>query len=186
MMAGIMSQVIPILTGSGVEFDSALMMMSAMALAGMPLSYVWGWIDDKIGTPKTNAIFGMAYVIGSACFAFGSGANLSLIYVGLFCVSLGVGGMPNLLPSLIAWVFGRKEFVSIYRWVYGLQLVCMSIGMTYLAVMNDMTGSYSLAFKTFIPMAILCVWMFANIKKSYDPERQALEANITSAQLKSA
>jgi sugar phosphate permease len=175
MMAGIMSQVIPILTSSGLTLDSALFLMSAMALCGMPLSYFWGWLDDKIGTPKTNAVFSLAYVIGAAGFAFGDADNLTLIYIALFCISLGVGGMPNLMPSLIAWVFGRNEFVNIYRWVYGAQMVAMSAGMTYLAVMNDITGSYSMSFITFIPIAIACSLMFLFIKKTYDPERLALE-----------
>ncbi|WED24924.1 MFS transporter [Vibrio sp. JC009] len=181
MMAGIMSQVIPILTGSGVELDSALFMMSAMALGGMPLSYFWGWLDDKIGTPKTNAVFSLAYVIGAAGFAFGGPDNMYLIYIALFCISLGVGGMPNLMPSIIAWVFGRNEFVNIYRWVYGFQMVCMSIGMTYLAVMNDMTGSYSVSFMTFIPLALLCSLCFMLIRKTYDPERIALEEKAGNA-----
>ncbi|CAH0529532.1 MFS transporter [Vibrio hippocampi] len=174
MMAGIMSQVIPILTSSGLELNTALFLMSAMALGGMPLSYFWGWLDDKIGTPKTNAVFGLAYLVGAFGFAFGNADSLYLIYIALFCVSLGVGGMPNLLPSLIAWVFGRNEFVNIYRWVYGLQMVATSIGMTYLAVMNDVTGSYSISFMTFIPLAIICSLMFLRIKRTHDPERMAL------------
>lgn len=175
MMAGIMSQVIPILTGAGVTLDSALFMMSVMALAGMPLSYFWGWIDDKIGTPKANALFSLAYVIGAAGFAFGGPENIYLVYIALFCISLGVGGMPNLMPSLIAYVFGRHEFINVSRWVYAFQMVMMSIGMTYLAVMNDMTGSYSVSFMTFIPLALLCTFMFLGIKKSHDPERTAME-----------
>lgn len=175
MMAGIMSQVIPILTGSGLSLDTSLFLMSAMALCGMPLSYFWGWLDDKVGTPKTNAVFSLAYVIGAAGFAFGGADNVILIYIALFCISLGVGGMPNLMPSLIAWVFGRNEFVNIFRWVYGVQMVAMSVGMTYLAVMNDMTGSYSMSFVTFIPIALACSIMFLFIKKTYDPERLALE-----------
>lgn len=175
MMAGIMSQVIPILTGAGVSLDSALFMMSAMALGGMPLSYLWGWLDDKIGTPKANAVFSLAYVIGAFGFAFGGPDSLYLIYIALFCISLGVGGMPNLMPSLIAYVFGRHEFVNIYRWVYGVQMVMMSIGMTYLAVMNDITGSYSSSFISFIPLALLCTFMLWNIKKTHDPERKVMQ-----------
>ena len=156
MMAGIMSQVIPILTGSGVEIDKALTLMSVMAIAGMPLSYFWGWMDDKIGTPKTNAVFSLAYVLGSAGFAFGGPDSMWMVYGALFCISLGVGGMPNLMPSLMAYVFGRDEFVNINRWVYALQMIAMSFGMTYLAVMNDITGSYSMSFITFIPLAAIC------------------------------
>ncbi|MDB1125297.1 MFS transporter [Vibrio algarum] len=182
MMAGIMSQVIPILTGAGIELDTALFLMSAMALGGMPLSYVWGWLDDKIGTPKANAVFSLAYLVGAAGFAFGGPDNLYLIYIALFCISLGVGGMPNLMPSLVAYVFGRDEFVNIYRWVNGIQVVMMSIGMTYLAVMNDMTGSYSASFITFIPLAALCGIFFLSIKKTYDPERMALEGTGKRAQ----
>jgi sugar phosphate permease len=181
MMAGIMSQVIPILTGVGIGLDRALFLMSVMAIFGMPLSYVWGWLDDKVGTPKANAIFSLAYVFGAAGFAFGGPDSLYLIYLALFCISLGVGGMPNLMPSLIAYVFGRDEFVNISRWVNVIQGVLMSVGMAYLALMNDLTGSYSLSFITFIPLALLCGYLFLNIKKSHDPERIALEEKAFAA-----
>lgn len=175
MMAGIMSQVIPILTGAGFGLDRALFLMSIAAIAGMPLSYVWGWIDDKIGTPKTNAIFTLSYLFGALGFAYGGPENPILLYIAMFCVSLGVGGMPNLMPSLIAYVFGRHEFVNISRWVNVAQGALMSVGMAYLAISNDMTGSYSFAFKTFIPISIMCIVFFLMIKKSHDPERIAIQ-----------
>lgn len=89
MMAGIMIQVIPILTGAGIEKDRALFLMSVAAIAGMPLSYVWGWIDDKIGTPKTNGIFTLSYLFGALGFAYGGPENPALLYIAMFCVSLG-------------------------------------------------------------------------------------------------
>jgi MFS family permease len=175
MMAGIMSQVIPILVSSGFELNRALALMSTAALLGMPLSYVWGWFDDKIGTPKTNAVFSISYIIAAAGFAYGGPETPWLLYVAMFCVSLGVGGMPNLMPSLIAYTFGRDEFVNISRWVNVAQALLMSVGMAYLALMNDKFGSYSLAFKTFIPLAILCGVFFLLIRKSLDPERLAIQ-----------
>ena len=175
MMAGIMSQVVPILLGSGMELKEALGLMSIMAIGGMPLSYVWGWLDDKIGTPKANAVFSLAYVIGAAGFALGGPDSMYLIYIALFCISLGVGGMPNLMPSLIVWVFGRNEFVNISRWINVAQAILMSVGMTYLAVMNDVTGSYSAGLMSFVPLAILCAISFLMIKKTHDPERIAIE-----------
>jgi MFS family permease len=175
MMAGIMSQVIPILTGSGIELNRALGLMSGAALLGMPLSYVWGWIDDKIGTPKTNAVFSLSYLIGAVGFAYGGPDSVWLLYIAMFAVSLGVGGMPNLMPSLIAYTFGRDEFVNISRWVNVYQAILMSAGMYYLAKMNDVFGSYSFAFKTFIPISIFCGICFLLIRKSLDPERLALQ-----------
>jgi MFS family permease len=177
MMAGIMSQVIPILTGSGFELNRALGLMSAAAVLGMPFSYIWGWIDDKVGTPITNAIFSLSYVIGSLGFAYGGQDNAWLLYIAMFGVTLGVGGMPNLMPSLIAYTFGRDEFVNISRWVNVSQAIFMSIGMWYLAYMNDLTGSYALGFKTFVPVAIICGILFLMIRQTLDPERLAIQDN---------
>jgi MFS family permease len=176
MMAGIMSQVIPILTGSGFELNRALGLMSAAAILGMPFSYIWGWIDDKIGTPKTNAIFTLSYIIAAICFAYGP-AHPWMLYLAMFGVTLGVGGMPNLMPSLIAYTFGRDEFVNISRWVNVSQAIFTSVGMAYLALMNDKFGSYGLAFKTFIPVCIFCIICFLLIRQSLDPERLAIEEN---------
>jgi MFS family permease len=175
MMAGIMSQVIAILTGVGVSMDRALGMMSFACLAGMPLSYVWGWLDDKIGTPKTNALFTCTSLFGAIGFAYGTADNMFVLYAALFCIALGVGGGPNLQPSIIAYVFGRKEFVNVFRYATIINAILSSVGMTYLAVMNDKFGSYSVAFKTFIPISILCAILLLSVKKTYDPERIALQ-----------
>jgi sugar phosphate permease len=177
MMAGIMSQVIPILTNSGFELNRALMSLSIASIAGMPLSYVWGWIDDKVGTPKTNAVFTLVYLFGALGFAYGSGDRPTLLYIGMFCVSLGMAGMPNLMPSLVAYVYGRDEFVSVGRWINLPMAFFMSVGMYYLAKVHDMTGSYAFAFKSFVPVSIFCMILFLLIRRTMDPERLALQGH---------
>ncbi len=174
MMTGIMSQLIPRFLDVGIPLNQALGLMSLAAVAGMPMSYVWGWLDDKLGTPKTCVIFSFAYVFGSFCFIFGSAENMVFAFGGILAVALTTGGMPNLQPSLQAWVFGRKDFVNTNRYINVGHMVLRSLGFTVMGAVYAMYGTYTPAYIIFIVVALITAVLFSMIKTTYDPERIAL------------
>ncbi len=174
MMTGIMSQLIPRFLDVGIPLNQALGLMSIAAIAGMPMSYVWGWLDDKLGTPKTCVIFSFAYVFGSFCFIFGSAENMIFAFGGILAVALTTGGMPNLQPSLQAWVFGRKDFVNTNRYINVGHMVLRSLGFTVMGAVYAMYGTYTPAYIIFIVVALITAVLFSMIKTTYDPERIAL------------
>jgi nitrate/nitrite transporter NarK len=174
MMTGIMSQLIPRLTDVGFTINQALMMMSIAALGGMPMSYVWGWLDDKYGTPKTCVIFSWAYILGSVCFVFGSSDNIIATFGGILAISLTTGGMPNLQPSIQAWVFGRKDFVNTNRYINMGHMVLRSSAFTIMGMIYATFGTYTPAYILFIGLSIICMILFMMIKTTYDPDRLAL------------
>lgn len=174
MMTGIMSQLIPRLTDVGFTINQALLMMSVAALGGMPMSYVWGWLDDKYGTPKTCVIFSWAYIFGSVCFVFGSSENIIATFGGILAISLTTGGMPNLQPSLQAWVFGRKDFVNTNRYINMGHMVLRSSAFTLMGIIYATFGTYTPAYILFIGLAIITMILFMMVKTTYDPERLAI------------
>ncbi len=183
MMTGIMSQLIPRFLDVGIPLNRALALMSIAAIAGMPMSYVWGWLDDKFGTPKTCIIFSFAYVFGSFCFIFGSADNMIFAFGGILAVALTTGGMPNLQPSLQAWVFGRKDFVNTNRYISIGHMVLRSMGFTVMGAVYAHYGTYTPAYIIFIGLALVTAVLFSMIKTTYDPERIAL-MNEESGQMK--
>ncbi|MCP3940175.1 MAG: MFS transporter [Desulfobacteraceae bacterium] len=174
MMTGIMSQLIPRFLDVGIPLDQALGLMSLAAIAGMPMSYVWGWLDDKFGTPKTCILFSFAYVFGSICFIFGSAENMIFAFGGILAVALTTGGMPNLQPSLQAWVFGRKDFINTNRYINVGHMILRSFGFTVMGIIYSRYGTYTPAYYIFIGVAIVTAILFSMIKTTYDPERIAL------------
>lgn len=174
MMTGIMSQLIPRLTDVGIPLNQALIMMSVAALMGMPMSYLWGWLDDKFGTPKTCVIFSFAYIFGSICFVYGSAENMIFTFGGILAIALTTGGMPNLQPSLQAWVFGRKDYINTNRYIFMGHMVLRSSAFTIMGFIYARYGTYTPAYVLFIGLAIITAILFAMVKTTYDKDRIAL------------
>jgi sugar phosphate permease len=172
VLGGIMSQLIPVFTSSGISVNKALGMMSVAALAGMPLSYIWGWLDDKIGTPNTTAVFSLVLITGCLGMAYGSAENTFPYYLAIFCIALGTAGMPNLQPSLLAYMVGRKEFVNVSRYTNIIFGIFGSISMSFVPVTYAILGSYKPVFLSMIIFAVLGIILTQFCKKTFDPERQ--------------
>jgi MFS family permease len=172
IIGAVMSQLIPVFTASGISINKALGMMSVAALAGLPLSYIWGWLDDKIGTPITSTIFSGTMLIGCISMAYGSAENIPLFYLAVFCVALGIAGLPNLQQSLLAYMVGRKEFVNISRYTNILQQLLSGVSMAYVPVAYAYFGSYKPVFLSMLIFGITGMVLMLFTRKSYDPERQ--------------
>jgi sugar phosphate permease len=171
VLGAIMSQMIPVFTSAGIGINSALLMMSVAALAGMPLSYVWGILDDKFGTPKTCAIFTCVMVLGALGMAYGSAESTSPFYLAVLCIALGTAGMPNLAPSLLAYMVGREEFININRYVQIVNSLFISISMAYVPVMHGIFGSYKPVFLSLLVFPVIILILLIFTQKSFDPER---------------
>jgi MFS family permease len=173
MLVGtIMSQLIPVFTSSGIPINKALGMMSAAALVGMPISYIWGWLDDKIGTPITTAIFSLTLIAGCLGMAYGSADRVSLYYMAIVSVALGTAGLPNLQQSLLAYLVGRAEFVNISRYTNILQALFTGVSMAYVPVTYAYFGNYRSVFLSLIIFGVIAIALLIFCRQTFDPERQ--------------
>lgn len=175
VVGSIMSQMIPVFTSSGLTINAALGMMAVGALAGIPLSYVWGYLDDKIGTPKTTLIFVSVLVTGAVGMAFGSVENIQMFYLAIVCLALASAGMPNLQPSSLAYMVGRKEFLNVQRYFHVVNAVFLSISMAYVPVMYNILGSYKPVFLSLIIFIVITLIALRFTDKTFDPENKKSE-----------
>ncbi len=169
MMTSIMSQFVARMTDQGITPDVAIGMLSIAAVAGMPFSYFWGWLDDKISTPKTSGIFLLTYVITAIAMIFAGKDNMAAVYLAGFAVAATTGGMINLIPSSITWVFGGHEYVNANRTISTFQLIGRSIAFYLMGAIYTNFGSYTVAYYIFIPLAIIGSICLFSIRRSYDP-----------------
>ena len=174
VLGSIMSQMIPVFVSSGIPINEALGMMAVGALAGIPLSYVWGYLDDKIGTPNTAMLFTTVLITGSIGMAYGSVENIEMYYLAIVCIALGSAGMPNLQPSSLAYIVGRKEFLNVQRYFHVVNAVFLSISMAYVPVMFSIWGSYKPVFLSLLVFIVLILIALAFCRRTFDPERQAI------------
>lgn len=112
-LIGVMIQMVPRLMSIGLSIDQSLLWLTIASIIGIPASYLWGVIDQKVGTKKTVIIFCAHWTISMIIAVIGmatGSAAVSIISVVIFACALG--GLGNLMPSMEIQVFGRYDFAA--------------------------------------------------------------------------
>lgn len=132
-------------TGASTLFiGQATKWLSVGAILGIPMSFVFGFINDKLGTPTASLILGITElftVIGlmaqhSAVAATGSCSVPMLILWG-FGVGCMTGGCPALHPASISFAFGRRSYQSANRVIMAIQLIPSAVGASIMIALID-------------------------------------------------
>lgn len=177
VMGGFMSLfVVVMMVEFGVPPTTSVWYLTAASLLGMVISYLWGIIDDKFGTPI--ACRGL-----SASYFFMSGAMLlavvtkfqPVIFISVVGIAFATGGIPNLTPSVFGYVYGRKQFMHANKVIGPLTSIISAPATFIFTKIQEVTG-------TFMPVYVICMIAaaigfvcFCMLNKSYDPERHALK-----------
>lgn len=117
------------LAPAGSENPMAVWMMATKYLAigailGIPMSYVFGWIDDKLGSVKASIILGLTELIPVlALMLQPEGGSVPMMVAWGFGVACMTGGVPTMHPCITAYAYGRKEYQSANRIIMAIQLI---------------------------------------------------------------
>ena len=100
------------------------------AILGIPMSFIFGVIDDKLGTPVASVVLGLTEflpiigLMGQAKAVAETGAcNAPMLVLWGFGVACMTGGVPTMHPSSIGYAFGRREYQSANRVIMAIQLI---------------------------------------------------------------
>lgn len=157
---GIVSRLIPRLMSLGYEQATALTMLTVAALCGIFGSYCWGWLDQKIGTRKTSVIYGFWYIL--ALFLLMIENNTAITMVAIVVVGIGIGGIGNLVPSMIGTVYGRKDYLVANLFIMPLCAIIRSCAFALMSFALALTGGYTGAYGIFIGacvVGIIVIWL---------------------------
>ena len=153
-LVGILSQFVPHMMSVGYEQSQALMMLTIVSIVAIPGSYFWGWLDSKIGTKKASFIFAFSYVIALICLI--TSVNAAVVWVGCICAGFGIGGLLNLLTSMVITVYGRKDFVFANSVIVPIASILRVLAFMVVAFLLQLSnGSYTLPYVVFIVIDII-------------------------------
>ena len=108
-----MAQMIPRLASLGMDTNAGILWLSIASIIGIPGSFAWGAIDQKIGTGKTNRIFCVCWAATMIVSALGMAvASVPVTIISIVLYSLLNGGLGNMMPSMFISVFGRFDFAQ--------------------------------------------------------------------------
>jgi MFS family permease len=174
IMTGFMSIFVPRMLELGIPLFTAANYLSMASILGIFLSYAWGWIDDKFGAPKASIGLGCGYLFMSLAMWFASNGNQVLIIIAVVGVACATGGLPNLNPSSIAYVYGRKVFMSNLRWIMLVAGGLSAPAVVVFGMIKDTYGSYDSVYLLCSILGVIAILSFAMIRRSYDPDRKAV------------
>lgn len=140
-LVGTVSRMIPRLVIVGIDQNVAVLWLTIASVIGIPASFFWGLIDQKIGTKKAVEIFCVLWTIMMAIAAVGSAAvsvPVSIISVVFYACLLG--GLGNLMPSMVIQIFGRYDFPQANKLVVPLVVGIRSFALLIVPMMLQMSG----------------------------------------------
>lgn len=168
IIVAVMAFYVTTLALTGTSEATYLLWLSIGSVLGIPLSYLLGVLDDKLGTVKSCMILCVFYLIVLVGMLVVQANQVFLIGLIAFGIAGMTGGTPNLHPSLTVYCFGRKNFQAAYRWINSLQSIIVSFAVAFMAAILDLTGGLKLGYVIMIGMVIVAFVCFLIIGRKPD------------------
>jgi MFS family permease len=118
--------------------------LSLGVLVGIGMSFIFGVIDDKLGTPIASLILGVTEffpVIGlmmqAKSVAETGSCNVPMLVLWGFGVACMTGGVPTMHPASVSFMFGRREYQSANRVIMAIQLIPSAVAAMMMTVLID-------------------------------------------------
>lgn len=148
--------------------SKALIFLSIGAASGIPMSYVLGWIDDKLGSIKASLVLNILFFFAVIPLAIMPvGGNNVLMAVWAFGVACMTGGIPTMHPCITSYVYGRKDYMAANKWIMTIQAIPMGFALTFMGIFNQM-GQLTAAYYILIGLLVVSFGTILSMKNIPD------------------
>lgn len=151
----------------GVNPNTVLNLMTISAIVGIPLSYFWGWLDDKVGTKKSCYTLALGFTLMSVAMVLAKNGNVIIVAMAVIGIAAVIGGAPNLNPSMIVNVFGPSEYLNVNRYLNIGQNILRLLALVMMSAIRDLTGSYTPGYVVCVILSLASLGLFIAIKTRY-------------------
>jgi MFS family permease len=153
---GVLTQFIVRAGSLGIGIGTAILILSVGGILTMPFSYLFGFLDARIGSKKITSILLALYIIGLIVMIF-AGSNVAANAIGASIFFVALGGINNMMTSYTTSVFGRYDFTSANRIMYPIYTALRCSAFIILGISVSSSGGYTTAYIIF---AVCCVIAF--------------------------
>ena len=161
-VVGVMSQLKPRFVDVGFSDTTAMTLMAVTALFGALGKYSWGMLCDFISPLRVVSAIMIANGIGLVA-ALAADSPLA-VGVFIFLFGFAMGGVMATYPIIVADLFGRTSFASVFRFM-AVFLVLQMSGYIIAGLSFDMTGSYNTAYGLFIVLDIIAAVILLAVRR---------------------
>jgi len=162
---------IPHLVDMGISYTAASACLGTMILISIPGRLVFGWLGDFVD--KRLLLLAASLLQAVAIFVFIQASSLWMAYIFVVLFGIGYGGEIPLTLAFRGQLWGRKAFATLG----GIAAAFYSVGTVAAPVLAgylfDVSGSYSVAFYTFMGLITVSGFAFLAIRQPKAPPRLA-------------
>ncbi|MCL1829053.1 MAG: MFS transporter [Oscillospiraceae bacterium] len=128
----------------------AMAFIFCFSIFGAVLSLFSGFIDDKLGTRRATIMMCSLMFLGTIGLSFGSAEAPWLIWIGIVALGGNVGAAPNLGPSMVVYLFGRKAFNRVYRLLNTGMYIIPAFAIGFVSSFLERDGHFANAYRVMI------------------------------------
>lgn len=164
--AGIICQLVPRLNtvAGGAYASMSVSMMTIASVLGLFGSYMWGWLDQKIGTKPACFVYGFWYVVALILMILQS-VSVVFVWLSVIMVGIGIGGIGNLVPSLVGTCFGRYDFIQANKVIAPLNTIVSSSGIILAGIFSQTSWGYTGLYGVLIVTSLIGVLLIKLLVK---------------------
>ena len=162
LLGSIVLHQIPHLVSIGIDHEAAASILGLMILISIPGRLVFGTLGDYVSKRLLLTAVMMIQALGVLIFAYAS--SVVHVYASIVIYGLAYGGAIPLLMAFRGELFGRKRFASISGIMAPFKMIGNVGGPIFAGYVFDVTGSYRLAFLSFVVLAVLSAASFLMIR----------------------
>ena len=175
-LVGIMAFFVPQMASTGTDAAIYLPTLTISAVLGMVLSYLVGVVDDKWGTPSAFLLLCAFNLMAIFGLLFMTRNNIPLLAVAAVGIAGMTGGLQNIQPSIVSYIYGRRNFSALNGWLYAFESIFSSFGLSYMSIIMDTTGSLNAAYWGMAIMTALSAVFIVFLWKRNPQARDTLAA----------
>ncbi|MBI3797313.1 MAG: MFS transporter [Deltaproteobacteria bacterium] len=158
---GCVIHLVPLLTDRGFSTQSAALVASLPAVAGLIGKVGIGYLLDRCFAPYVAVCFFCGFALG--LFLLWSGMAGGVVLMAVMLVGLGVGAELDVMPYMVSRYFGLRAFGEIYSYTFALFTLGGVIGPLLMGAGFDATGSYRLVLGTFVMAALTAAGLMTRL-----------------------
>jgi sugar phosphate permease len=155
---GIVVQMVPRMTSIGYSLSHAIALLSIAAVCAIPGSLLWGWLDQKFGPRFASVVYALLYIATLLLLIFQT-SNTVITFFTVVCVGLGLGGIKNLITSIIGTVYGRYDFTAANRMIMPISIIVRTLAFVVMGVTLAAFKTLSAAYASFIVVDIIAIFL---------------------------
>ena len=160
---GLLSQWVPRMVSLGYDLSWGILTLSVAAAIGFFGSYGYGVLDMKIGPKKASVIIAINYLLALIFTVLPF--NPAFLYISVVLIGVGIGGVANLIASLLGTIFGPREFAGVFGVVNAITRILSATAFAVLAFGLRNLGGYTGAYLIFLGLSVVGVLLLSLVRE---------------------